>query len=728
MGGAQKKKAIKFIQKGNLAKKIKQRNVKKKFQALKNKKKTKFEDGSDGPAKSKQDNNNTSQQKKDLETDMLDEMDVDDFLNGDFLDEEDSDVEKDVQGEEGKKSNDSDDEGDNNSSSSSSEEEDESALDPRYMSEIPTVEDSDHEAPEEEIAPEEDQEENSIGQRQVINLSDLVKIEKQAFEKHGTKSLSKLLKIFSDACRSGDANDAPGDILYDIQSSAVYNHLMLTVFRKCHIEFQRLVLNEETKKVDEKKWKKNALMIRRFFTSVCYMLEETTGEEIQLFLLRELGNYIVFITSCQKTPRRLLKALLRVWSKTLHDGVCMLAFVRLREMALQMPFPFMELCLKGIYLAYMRNTKFTNELTLPHHVLMGNCVVELYGLDLQSSYQHAFIYIRQLAISIRKTIVSPSAEAFKAVLNWQFYNQIRVWTAVVCAYPEENQLKPLVYPLCQLLFALIRLASTLKYVPMRFQCIKLLQQIAFGTNTFVPTSPVLMEILQMPPFNGKKLKKNQPSNGTNGSTKNPTQKELDLDFNVKFSKSSLDHQRVHDVIMNKLFELLQRECDVYKYSIGFPEFAVPLMMTLNKFATCTRVPRWKNLAKGLVENMKQKSDWMQSKRSNMDLCPKQIKEIDAFLKEEKQKHLQQLFEKDAAQLAKKIQQTTINNTSSTQTVEKEKAQKVKKRKQKASGLQIDEETVKKVKKMSLQEFQKAVDQVDAEDQVEDFQWSSDEEE
>ncbi|GLE07561.1 hypothetical protein PINS_up018119 [Pythium insidiosum] len=178
----------------------------------------------------------------------------------------------------------------------------------------------------------------------------------------------------------------------------------------------------------------------------------------------------------------------------------MLAFVRIRDLALQMPFPFLELALKGIYITYMRNTKFTNEATLPHHVLLGNCVVELYGLDLASSYQHAFVYIRELAITLRKTITSPSPETFKAVLNWQFFNQLRVWTAVVCAYPDESQLRPLVYPLCQLLFAVVRLASTIRYAPMRFQCVKLLQQLAFATHSFVPTAPVLLEVLQMPPF------------------------------------------------------------------------------------------------------------------------------------------------------------------------------------------------------------------------------------
>ncbi|ETK86191.1 hypothetical protein L915_09153 [Phytophthora nicotianae] len=741
--GAQKKKA-KFVAKGLLQQKIKQRNAKKKFQAMKDKKRNRFERNSDAPSKKKLRNAAAEggSAKKD-EPDMLDEMDVDDFLNADFLDSDNEEIDDEVvddasdDGSKAKAKQEKDD--DDVDDGSSSEEEDESALDPRYMSGTPIGgdddDDDDDEAEETEDAEQEqEQEEQSVG-RTVVTMAILQKAEKECFEAKSVSGLRRLMKIFSDACRSSDAADSSkeGEITFDVQSSAVYNRLMVNVFRKTHETLTALVALESSSeedsklKIDDKKWKKHSLVIRRFFSCACYLLEQTTGQDIQTFVLREVVHYIPFVVPCPKTSRRMLKALLKLWAKSLNANVCMLAFVRIRDMALAVPFPFLELCLKGIYVTYMRNTKFTNEVTLPHHILMGNCVVELFGLDLSSSYQHVFVYIRELAIAVRKTITSPGPDSFKAVLNWQFFNQLRVWTAVVCAYPAENQLRALVYPLSQLLLAVVRLSSTLRFAPLRFHCVKLLQQLALATNSFIPTSPALLEVLQLEPF-----KSSYRSSGAKKAAKgsNPTT-EVDLELSVKLAKTALDAKRVHDQIIVRLFELLQRECDVYKFNVAFPEFAVPLQLTLNKFVHACAVPKWKAQARGLSDSIKKRADWIRSKRSGLDLCPKDTAQLDDFLRAEREAAVKKIFEKDASDLQEKLdasaQASKDKEDDSKPAEEGKKKNKKKKQRAKKNGTPVDEETVTKVKKMSLKEFKKSVAAVDAADEVGDFNFSSDEE-
>lgn len=735
--GAQKKKA-KFVAKGLLQQKIKQRNAKKKFQTMKDKKRNRFERNSDAPSKKKPRNAaaDGGSGKKD-EPDMLDEMDVDDFLNADFLDSDNEEIDDEVVDDAGdddskakvKLEKDDDDVDDG----SSSEEEDESALDPRFMTgSMAGGDDDDDEAEEEEDAEQEQELEEQSAGRTVVTMAILQKAEKECFETKSVSGLRRLMKIFSDACRSSDAADSSkeGEITFDVQSSAVYNRLMVNVFRQTHETLTALVVLESSSeedaklKIDDKKWKKHSLVIRRFFSCACYLLEQTTGQDIQTFVLRELVHYIPFVVPCPKTSRRILKALLKLWAKSLNANVCMLAFVRIRDMALAVPFPFLELCLKGIYVTYMRNTKFTNEVTLPHHILMGNCVVELFGLDLSSSYQHAFVYIRELAIAVRKTITSPGPDSFKAVLNWQFFNQLRVWTAVVCAYPAENQLRALVYPLSQLLLAVVRLSSTLRFAPLRFHCVKLLQQLALATNSFIPTSPSLLEVLQLEPFRSS-YKSSAAKKAAKGS--NPTT-EVDLELSVKLSKTALDAKRVHDQIIVKLFELLQRECDVYRFNVAFPELAVPLQLTLNKFVHACAVPKWKAQARGLSDSIKKRADWIRSKRSGLDLSPKDTAQLDDFLRAEREAAVKKIFEKDASDLQEKLDASAeASKEKSKPVAESKKKNKKKKKRAKKNGTPVDEETVAKVKKMSLKEFKKSVAAVDAADEVGDFNFSSDEE-
>ena len=56
---------------------------------------------------------------------------------------------------------------------------------------------------------------------------------------------------------------------------------------------------------------------------------------------------------------------------------------QVRELAINLPYPFVENCLKSTYLAYASATRFTNRKTLQHVVLMSSCVVDICGLDVQ---------------------------------------------------------------------------------------------------------------------------------------------------------------------------------------------------------------------------------------------------------------------------------------------------------------------------------------------------------
>ncbi|CAN0439920.1 unnamed protein product, partial [Ectocarpus sp. 13 AM-2016] len=55
----------------------------------------------------------------------------------------------------------------------------------------------------------------------------------------------------------------------------------------------------------------------------------------------------------------------------------------------------------------------------PSLSLVSSCVVELYGMDVGSAYQNAFLYIRQLSLLLRRAMQHKTKDSVQAVRRWQ---------------------------------------------------------------------------------------------------------------------------------------------------------------------------------------------------------------------------------------------------------------------------------------------------------------------
>ena len=147
---------------------------------------------------------------------------------------------------------------------------------------------------------------------------------------------------------------------------------------------------------------------------------------------------------------------------------------------------------------HVRRSRATNRKTLPRLALMSSCFVDLCGIEPGATYQHAFVYIRQLAIHLRNAIQKPTADAYRQVYNWSYVNCLRLWAQVLCAHARQHTapLRQLLYPLVQVTTGVARLLPNIRFAPLRLQCLRVLNQCAAELQVYIPVAPLVLEVFR----------------------------------------------------------------------------------------------------------------------------------------------------------------------------------------------------------------------------------------
>ena len=95
-----------------------------------------------------------------------------------------------------------------------------------------------------------------------------------------------------------------------------------------------------------------------------------------------------------------LQILFRLWASG-DQSLSLSAFLMIREVASLLP-DCLDLCLTKSYNTYLASTKLVNDRNTKHIYFLIDCLVELYSLDVQKSYERAVTSVEQLNAILRQ--------------------------------------------------------------------------------------------------------------------------------------------------------------------------------------------------------------------------------------------------------------------------------------------------------------------------------------
>ncbi|KAJ0084380.1 hypothetical protein Patl1_29886 [Pistacia atlantica] len=358
-----------------------------------------------------------------------------------------------------------------------------------------------------------------------------------------------LMRAFRIACHYGDDAGDDSSTKFSIMSSSVFNKIML------------------------------------------FVLSEMDGILRKLLKLPSSGGKKETIADLMHTPQwkkhnYLVKVALHFWG-TGGGALPVVSFLFLRDICIRLGSDCLDDCFKGIYKAYILNCHFINAVKLQHLQFLSNCVVELLGVDLPTAYQHAFVFIRQLAMILRDAFNVKTKEAFRKVYEWKFMNCLELWTGAICAYSSEADFKPLAYPLTQIISGVARLVPTARYFPLRLR----------------------------PPAGG-------------------IGKAVDLHTVLKVSKPIVKTRAFQEACVFSVVEELAEHLAQWSYSVAFFELSFIPAVRLRSFCKTTKVERFRKEMRQLIRQIEANSEFTNERRMSITFQPNDPAAL-SFLEDEK---------------------------------------------------------------------------------------------
>ncbi|KAI9354648.1 Noc2p family-domain-containing protein [Pilaira anomala] len=460
------------------------------------------------------------------------------------------------------------------------------------------------------------------------------------------KTFKKLLSAFKTASRMSEEDDKITFTL-KIEDPSVFSKVITSTLRLAPIVFGHHLKpkRENGSPMTSNRWAFFKSYVKSYLNNLLHLLRNLTDPDMLRMTIREAEKVTNLYVCFDRLAKEYLKTLLNAWSNLgSSDSVRMQSFLGIKSLSLvtipankdtkSRPQGYLDLCLKNVYLTFVKNCKNTNLHTLPVINLMRNLAVQLYGINLTLSYQQGFVYIRQLAIHLRQAMKVRSTKNHNMVYNWQYIHCIDFWSDVLNAYAVpmvdedgdqvESPMKALIYPLTQVAVGVIQLIPTAQFYPLRFHVLRSLNSLIHNTKVFVPLATYVLEVLEGTVAMEKAKK------STSGLP-------VEWDLVLKVHKKNIHGRYYQDDVLDQCAKALKNYYKEYSNHIAFPEMVDADIIAIKRFVKQSKSIKGKDKLNTLAKELEAKAKFIRQQRAKINFCPQDEAEIEQFNKDMKAK-------------------------------------------------------------------------------------------
>ncbi|CCW64910.1 unnamed protein product [Phytomonas sp. EM1] len=352
------------------------------------------------------------------------------------------------------------------------------------------------------------------------------------------------------------------------------------------------------------------------------MNEDNVDTQLIVGLLHALTTFVPLLHYVKGITKSVLKFSLSLCTVP-EESVRIAAYMVIRAIATRATGTrsmYQSTAFKGIFLALVKTGHRYNAHNQAIIAFLINCTVDLYGTDMEAAYQHAFVYLRQLAVYLRAALQQQSQSNVRAVVNWQYLLALRTWGLVVSTYSEPSQLGPLIHPVVQIAIGLMDLFSSPRMFPMHLQIIEVLNHISIRANaTYIPVAPYLLRILTSSSV--------ALSNSPNAAA---STEPVELQYTIRVKKSQARSNVYHRAVWTEVLYLLTEHLATHSHTIGFSETFWALGSTLRKLLPEVKVPKIHSQISALLRHIQSTSQKITSKRDAVTFGPCDLSSVKQF--------------------------------------------------------------------------------------------------